>query len=241
MSVYSATVSADEADTWAVLVSSLSARDAVPDNLDNPMLDTTVVDLVDHFAVLGDPRHQQWVEHPLAAVLVLCAAAVMAGMRGFIAVTGWVADTPPELLREVYARCGKPAAVPPKSTIWQAVTHTDAVTVDAAVGLWLTARAGIDIAVDTPGEPGRPRNPTGRGRAAPARLPSNGRISTQWRGHRGRSSRWTAHGSVAPRTPTTTPRTCWPPTPTSRVCSSLTSTSITQRMRSRCSCRCWTP
>src|SRR5207247_10584857 len=81
LSIHSATLSADEADTWAVLVSYLSARDPACDRLDHPVLAPTVVDLVDHFAVLDDPRHQPWVEHPLAAVLVLCAAAVVAGMR----------------------------------------------------------------------------------------------------------------------------------------------------------------
>jgi predicted transposase YbfD/YdcC len=157
--MHSATLSADEADTWAVLVSCLSARDPACDGLDHPVLAPTVVDLVDHFAALEDPRHQPWVEHPLAAVLVLCAAAVVAGMRGFTAIAGWVADTPPGLLHEVYARCGKPAATPSKGTIWQVVTNTDAAAVDAAVGLWLAARAGIDIAVDSPAEPGPAAEP----------------------------------------------------------------------------------
>ena len=157
MSTHSVTLSPDETDTWAVLVSSLSARDDIPDDdiPGDPTVDATVVDLVDHFAVIDDPRHQPWVEHPLAAVLVLCSAAVVAGMRGFTAIAGWVADTPPGLLREVYARCGKPEAVPSKGTIWQVITHTDAAAVDAAVGLWLAARAGIDIAVETPEEPDR--------------------------------------------------------------------------------------
>ena len=157
MSTHSATLSPDEADTWAVLVSSLSARDDTPDDgvPGSPGADATVMDLVDHFAVIDDPRHQSWVEHPLAAVLALCSAAVVAGMRGFTAIAGWVADTPPGLLREVYARCGHPAAVPSKATIWQVITHTDPVAVDAAVGLWLAARAGIDIAVDLPENPGQ--------------------------------------------------------------------------------------
>ncbi|WP_051808429.1 ISAs1 family transposase [Actinoplanes subtropicus] len=118
-----------------------------------------VVDLVDHFAVIDDPRHHSWVLHPLAAVLVLCAAAVVAGMRGFTAIAGWVSDTPPSMLATVYARCGKPAAVPSKSTIWQVVTRVDAAAVDAAVGLWLAARAGIDIASDTAGQAGGDQAP----------------------------------------------------------------------------------
>jgi predicted transposase YbfD/YdcC len=138
---HSAILSADEADTWAVLVSSLSARDPGGD----PVADPTVVDLVDHFGVIEDFRQQAWVTHPLAAVLTLCSAAVVAGMRGYVAIAGWVADTPRGLLSEIYARCGKPPVPPSKTTVWEVVTHTDAAAVDAAVGLWLAARAGIDI------------------------------------------------------------------------------------------------
>lgn len=149
MSVHSATLLPDEADVWAVLVSSLSARDDGAGGGDL-VVDTTVVDLVDHFAVIDDPRHPSWVVHPLAAVLVLCSAAVVAGMRGFTAIAGWITDTPPAMLANVYTRCGKPPTVPSKGTIWQVVTHVDAAAVDAAVGLWLAERADIDIAVDTP-------------------------------------------------------------------------------------------
>jgi hypothetical protein len=56
------------------------------------------------------------------------------------------------MLAGVYARCGKPPAVPSKSTIWHVVTHVDAAAVDAAVGLWLAERADIDIAVGVPGD-----------------------------------------------------------------------------------------
>lgn len=160
MSVHCATLSSDEADVWAVLVSSLSARDGGFDGeVGDDSVDTTVVDLVDHFAVIDDPRHPAWVLHPLAAVLVLCAAAVVAGMRGFTAIAGWVMDTPPEMLDAVYTRCGKAPAVPSKGTIWQVVTRVDAAAVDAAVGLWLAARAGIEIAVEDAPEAGRGEQP----------------------------------------------------------------------------------
>jgi predicted transposase YbfD/YdcC len=147
LNAYSATLSRDEADTFAVLVSSLSADDPA---IAGP--DPTVVDLLDHFAVLEDPRDQRWVEHPAAAVLTLCAAGVVAGMRSFTAIAGWIADTPPRLLHRLYQRCGKPPLTPSKTTIWQVVTHADAAAVDTAVGSWLAARAGIDITIDTPDE-----------------------------------------------------------------------------------------
>jgi predicted transposase YbfD/YdcC len=151
LSSHSATLSPQEADVWAVLVSSLSTcDDRGPDVPDALGRGTTVVDLIDYFAVIEDLRQQAWVDHPLAAVLVLCAAAVVAGMRGYTAIAGWVADTPPALLRQVYARCGRPAAVPSKSTIWQVITHTDPAAVDTAVSRWLATRAGIDVSTDLP-------------------------------------------------------------------------------------------
>ena len=92
MSVDCATLSADEADIWSVLVSSLSAGD-LADGVDGGVPDSTVVDLVDLFAVVADPRDQRWVEHPLAVVLALCAGAVVAGMKSFTAIAGWNCDT----------------------------------------------------------------------------------------------------------------------------------------------------
>jgi hypothetical protein len=35
-------------------------------------------------------------------VLALAAAAVVAGMRGYTAITGWVADVPPAILAGLY-------------------------------------------------------------------------------------------------------------------------------------------
>ena len=154
MSVHSATVSRDEADTLSVLVSSLSVDDPAADWAGGPGTDVTVIDLLDHFALIDDPRDQRWVEHPAAAVLTLCAAGVVAGMRSFTAIAGWVADTPPWLLHQIYDRFGKPALVPSKGTIWQVVTNADAAAVDTAVGTWLAARADIDIAIQPPDEPG---------------------------------------------------------------------------------------
>jgi predicted transposase YbfD/YdcC len=164
-------LSADEADIWSVLVSSLSAGD-LADGVDGGVPDSTVVDLVDLFAVVADPRDQRWVEHPLAVVLALCAGAVVAGMRSFTAIAGWVADTPPQLLRQVYARCGKPALVPSKGTIWQVLTNADAAAVDAVVSAWLAGRAGIDITLDAGAEPEPEPEPTEQPDAPQAGDPS---------------------------------------------------------------------
>jgi predicted transposase YbfD/YdcC len=102
------------------------------------------MDLLDRFAEVGDPRCARWVQHPVAAVLAVCAGAVVAGMRSFTAIAGWVTDMPAELLVSVYARCGQTLLLPTppsKATIWRVVTDIDAAAVDAAIGAWLFDRA----------------------------------------------------------------------------------------------------
>ena len=49
-------------------------------------------DLLELFAGVPDGRVGQGRDHPVAAVLALAAAAVVAGMKGYTAITGWVAD-----------------------------------------------------------------------------------------------------------------------------------------------------
>ncbi|MGH3720934.1 MAG: transposase family protein [Pseudonocardiaceae bacterium] len=56
------------------------------------------LDLLRRFASVSDGRPGQGRDHPVAVVLTLCAAAVLAGMRSFTAIAGWVADVPVELL-----------------------------------------------------------------------------------------------------------------------------------------------
>lgn len=106
-----------------------------------------VMDLLDHFAKIRDPRRVRWVDHPVSVVLALCAGAVVAGMRSFTAIAGWVTDTPADLLLSVYARCGRVSdgdvavpAPPSKATIWRVLTEVDAASVDAVIGAWLWAR-----------------------------------------------------------------------------------------------------
>jgi predicted transposase YbfD/YdcC len=83
-------------------------------------------------------------DHPVAAVLALAAAAVVAGMRGYTAITGWVADVPPAILAGLYLRSGAAPAPPPsKTTIWRVLTDADAGAFDVAVGTWLMDLAGF--------------------------------------------------------------------------------------------------
>ena len=101
-------------------------------------------DLLELFAGISDGRVGPGRDHPVAAVLALAAAAVVAGMRGYTAITGWVADVPPAILADVYLRSGAAAAPPPsKTTIWRVLTDADAGAFDVAVGTWLMSLAGL--------------------------------------------------------------------------------------------------
>ncbi len=107
-------------------------------------------DLLDLLAGVSDGRPGQGRDHPVAAVLALAAAAVVAGMQSFSAIAGWAADVPAGLLTGLYERCGAapaqgsaPPAPPSKATIWRVVTGADAGAVDTVIGAWLMGRAGL--------------------------------------------------------------------------------------------------
>jgi predicted transposase YbfD/YdcC len=89
-------------------------------------------------------RSGQGTDHPAAAVLALAAAAVVAGMKGYAAITGWVADVSAAVLADLYLRAGAiPAGPPSKTTIWRVLTDADPEIFDAAVGTWLMSAAGF--------------------------------------------------------------------------------------------------
>jgi predicted transposase YbfD/YdcC len=101
-------------------------------------------DLLELLAGVSDGRPGQGRDHPVAAVLALAAAAVVAGCRSFTAIAGWAADVPAEVLEDLYRRCGatRPGAGPPsKCTIWRVVTGADTAALDAVTGAWLMERA----------------------------------------------------------------------------------------------------
>ncbi len=77
-------------------------------------------------------------------MLALAAAAVVAGMKGYTAITGWVADVPPAILADLYLRSGAAPAPPPsKTTIWRVLTDADPEASGAAAGRWLMNLAGF--------------------------------------------------------------------------------------------------
>jgi predicted transposase YbfD/YdcC len=103
--------------------------------------------LLELFAAVPDGRAGQGRDHPVAAVLALAAAAVVAGMKGYAAITGWVADVSAVVLADLYLRAGAiPAGPPSKTTIWRVLTDADPEVFDAAVGAWLMNLAGFTTA-----------------------------------------------------------------------------------------------
>ncbi|MFC5746934.1 ISAs1 family transposase [Actinomadura rugatobispora] len=115
-------------------------------------------DLLELLGGVSDGRPGQGRDHPVAAVLALAAAAVVAGMRGYTAITGWVADVPAGVLADLYMRAGAaPARPPSKSTIWRVLTDADPDAFDTAIGRWLmgglAARTDLqDTGEQDPGE-----------------------------------------------------------------------------------------
>jgi predicted transposase YbfD/YdcC len=95
-------------------------------------------DLLQRLGRVSDGRRDQGRVHPVAVVLALCAAAVVAGMASFTAIAGWATDVPAEVLAQLYGRRSDP---PSKATIWRVVTGADAAAVDAVIGAWLLAHA----------------------------------------------------------------------------------------------------
>jgi hypothetical protein len=105
-------------------------------------------DLAERFAGVHDGRQDRGRAHPVAVVLALCAGAVVAGMRSFTAIAGWVVDVPAELLARLYDRPSHdPPRAPSTATIWRVLTGADAAEVDAVIGAWL-----LDQAAGAPGQ-----------------------------------------------------------------------------------------
>lgn len=107
--------------------------------LSGPGLTQTCRELLMLLAEVSDGRSDQGRDHPVAAVLALATAATVAGMTGYSAIAGWVADVPIEVRTDLYLRAGSaPAGPPSKATIWRVLTDTDAEAFDASIAAWLT-------------------------------------------------------------------------------------------------------
>jgi len=127
--------------------------------------EAVVASLVERFESIPDHRQLPWVGHPLAAVLALSAGAVVAGMRSFTAIAGWIADVPAQVLACAYAGSGwpVPARGPAKATVWRVLTGIDGAALDAAIGAWLVDQAYADAGLAPEPEPADGTSPDGAG------------------------------------------------------------------------------
>lgn len=98
-------------------------------------------DLLRLLSGVSDGRSTRGRDHPATVVLALAAAATVAGMTGYTAIAGWVADVSEDVLADLYLRAGAlPAGRPSRSTIWRVCTDADPGALDAAIGTWLRSR-----------------------------------------------------------------------------------------------------
>src|ERR1700761_4179335 len=93
--------------------------------------------LLDLLAQVPDPRKRKGRRHPLAGLLAVGIAAVIAGSRSFAAIGQWAADAGPDVLAALGADRG-PAE---ESTYRRAFALLSADVLDQVLGAWLHTRA----------------------------------------------------------------------------------------------------
>jgi predicted transposase YbfD/YdcC len=93
--------------------------------------------LLDLLSQVPDPRKRRGRRHPLAGLLAVGVAAVIAGSKSFAAVGQWAADAGPDVLAALGADRG-PAD---ESTYRRAFALVSADVLDQVLGAWLHTRA----------------------------------------------------------------------------------------------------
>ena len=93
--------------------------------------------LLDLLAQVPDPRKKRGRRHPLAGLLAVGVAAVIAGSRSFTAIGQWAADAGPEVL----AVLGAARGAAEESTFRRAFALVSPDVLDRVLGAWLWTRA----------------------------------------------------------------------------------------------------
>jgi predicted transposase YbfD/YdcC len=114
--------------------------------------------LLAYLATVTDPRARAGRRHPLVAILVLAAAAVLAGARSIVAIAEWAAEAPQPVRAALGTRCDPRTgrwvwAVPTETTIRRTLARVDPEALAAAIGAWLADRDQPDQS----GQPGQHR------------------------------------------------------------------------------------
>jgi predicted transposase YbfD/YdcC len=110
-----------------------------------PLRPAETPQLLAYLATITDPRARAGRRHPLVAILVFAAAAVLAGARSFTAIAEWAADAPQPVRAALGARRDPLTGrwtwtVPTESTIRRTLARLDAEALAAAIGAWLSRR-----------------------------------------------------------------------------------------------------
>jgi predicted transposase YbfD/YdcC len=106
----------------------------------DPLRPAETPHLLAYLATIPDPRSPAGCRHPLACVLGLAAAAVLAGARSMAAIAEWAADAPQPVRSALGARRDPLTGhrtVPSESTIRRTLGRVDDQALAAAVGAWL--------------------------------------------------------------------------------------------------------
>ncbi|MGH3593895.1 MAG: ISAs1 family transposase [Pseudonocardiaceae bacterium] len=93
--------------------------------------------LLDLLAQVPDPRKRRGRRHPLAGLLAVGIAAVIAGSRSFAAIGQWAADASPDVL----AMLGAARGAAEESTFRRAFALVSPDVLDRVLGAWLWTRA----------------------------------------------------------------------------------------------------
>src|SRR6201988_3021472 len=114
-----------------------ATRDTRPPMTSSPIPAARSQYLLALLAQVPDPRKRRGRRHPLAGLLAVGIAAVIAGSRSFAAIGQWAADAGPEVLAGLGAARG-PAA---ESTFRRAFALVSADVLHRVLGAWLHTRA----------------------------------------------------------------------------------------------------
>ena len=98
-----------------------------------------------YLAAVTDPRARAGRRHPLVAILMLAAAAVLAGARSIAAIAEWAAEAPQPVRAALGTRRDPRTgrwvwAVPTETTIRRTLARVDPEALAAAIGAWLADR-----------------------------------------------------------------------------------------------------
>jgi hypothetical protein len=101
--------------------------------------------LLTYLATVTDPRARAGRRHPLVAIVMLAAAAVLAGARSIAAIAEWAAEAPQPVRAALGTRHDPRTGrwmwtVPTETTIRRTLGRVDPEALAAAIGAWLADR-----------------------------------------------------------------------------------------------------